>query len=148
MITVNRATDHFGNHVICRAETNGAEPEKEQIICVPPADCGLQNSLHRYDKKHQLPRCIEPWKPEKRAEQIPLSNVNLFPAPVAEHQHGPRYNERVRDKQDNGRVMRKLEPLIARAIAKKDSANAQQHAQVPKNSACNEQQRISQYSPA
>src|SRR5437870_12815572 len=50
MITVNRAADYFGNHVIRRAEGDGTEPEKEQIIRVPPADSRLQNSLHRHDE--------------------------------------------------------------------------------------------------
>ena len=89
MITVNRASDHFGDHVIGRAETNRAEPEKEQIICVPPAHCRLQDSLDRHDEEHQLASRVEPWKPEKRAEQIPLRNVNLFAAPKAKHEHRP-----------------------------------------------------------
>src|SRR2546430_12708111 len=47
MITVHRASDHFGNHVIRRAESDGAEPEKEQIVRVPPADGRLQDPLDR-----------------------------------------------------------------------------------------------------
>src|SRR6266704_2859053 len=50
MIAVNRATDHFGNHVIRSAETDRAEPEKEQVIRVPPADSRLQDALHWHDK--------------------------------------------------------------------------------------------------
>ena len=52
MIAVYRATDYFGNHVVGRAETDRAEPEKKQIIRVPPADSRLQHSLHWDDKEH------------------------------------------------------------------------------------------------
>ena len=52
MITVHRTTNHFGNHVIGRAETDRAEPKKEQVICVPPADSSLQYALHRDNKEH------------------------------------------------------------------------------------------------
>ena len=45
MITVNRTPDDLGNHVICRAESDGAEPEKQKVVSVPPAYCGLQNAL-------------------------------------------------------------------------------------------------------
>src|SRR5439155_14704826 len=55
MITVNGPADHFRNHVVRCAEPDRAEPEKEQIVRVPPTDCRLQNSLHRHDKEHQLP---------------------------------------------------------------------------------------------
>src|SRR5437762_9648768 len=72
MITVNRATNHFGDHVIGRAEPDRTEPEKKEIICVPPAHRRLQHSLHRHDEEHQLASRVEPWKPEKRAQQIPL----------------------------------------------------------------------------
>ena len=89
MITVNRATDHFGNHVVRSAEADRAEPEKEQIIRVPPAHSRLQDSLHRHDEEHQLTSRVEPREPEKRAEQIPLGNVNLFATPKAKHQHRP-----------------------------------------------------------
>src|SRR5207248_11469327 len=143
MITVNRASDYFGDHVIGGAEADRAEPEKEQIICVPPAHCRLQDSLDRHDEEHQLASRVEPWKPEKRAEQIPLCNVNLFATSKAKHEHRPRNNERVSDEKNDRGVMRKLEPLITGAVADEDSAHAQQHAQIPKSSARNEQKRIS-----
>src|SRR5947199_8818514 len=101
MITVHRASDYFRNHVIRSAEGNGAEPQKEQIIRVPPANSRLQNSLHRHDEKHQLPGSIEPREPEKRAKQIPLRNVNLFAATIAKHKHRPRSNERVSNKKND-----------------------------------------------
>src|SRR6266705_487073 len=138
MITVNRPSDYFRDHVIGGAETDRAELEKEQIICVPPAHCRLQDSLDRHDEEHQLPSRVEPWKPEKRAEQIPLRNVNLFAAPKAKHEHRPRNNERVCDEKNNRGVVRKLEPLITGAVAKEYPAHAQQHAQIPKSSARNE----------
>src|SRR5438067_12264620 len=54
MIAVHRSTNYFGNNVIGRAEADPAEPEKEQIIRVPPADSRWQYSLHRDDEKHYL----------------------------------------------------------------------------------------------
>src|SRR5438445_8970596 len=124
MIPVHRASDHFGDHVIGRAETNRAEPEKEQIICVPPAYGRLQDSLDRYDEEHQLASRVEPWKPEKRAQQIPLRNVNLFAAPKAKHEHRPRDNEGVSDEKNDRGIVRKLQPLITSAVADEDSAYA------------------------
>src|SRR5690242_14026987 len=122
MITVYRPPDHFRNHVVRSAERDGAEPEKKQVICEPPPHRRLQNSLHWYDKQHQLPSRIQPRKPEKSAEQIPLGNVNLFAAPVTEHEHCPRGDKRVSDEQNDRRVTRKLEPLVAGAVAKNNSA--------------------------
>src|SRR5205809_5191432 len=124
MITVNRATDHFGDHVIGRAEPDRTEPEKKEIICVPPAHRRLQHSLHRHDEEHQLASRVEPWKPEKRAQQIPLRNVNLFAAPKAKHQHRPRNNEGVSDEKNDRGIVRKLQPLITGAVAEEDSAYA------------------------
>src|SRR5947209_1069637 len=122
MITVNRTADHFGNHVVRGAERDGAEPKEKQIVRVPPAHRRLQDSLHRHDKKHQLPGGVEPWKPEKRAEEIPLRNVDLIAAAIAKHHYCPRNNERVRDEKNNRRVTRELEPLITGAVAHKNSA--------------------------
>src|SRR6266436_2931715 len=117
MVTVNRSADHFWNHVVRRAEADGAEPEKEQVIRVPPADSRLQNALNRHDEEHQLSSGIHPREPKKRAEQIPLRNVNLFAAAIAKHEHRPRSNERVSNKKNDRCVTRKLEPLIAGAVA-------------------------------
>ncbi len=131
MITVNRTSDHLRDHVIGRAESDGAEPEKQQIIRVPPAHCRLQNTLYRDDKKHQLTGRIEPREPEERAQQIPLRDVNLVAAPMPEHEHRPGRHERVSDEKDNGHVARKLEPLKTGAIAEQNCADAYQHANVP-----------------
>src|SRR5437773_3505914 len=124
MVTVNRASDHLWNHVVRRAERDRAEPKEEEIIRVPPADSRLQHALHRHDKEHQLPSRIQPRKPEERAEQIPLRNVNLVAAPIAKHQYYPRGNERVRHEKNNRCVAGELEPLIAGAVAQKNSTNA------------------------
>src|SRR6266567_5566904 len=133
MITVNGAADYLWNHVVCRAEADRAEPKKEQIIRVPPSHRCLQHALHRHDKEHQLSGRVEPREPEKRAEQIPLGDVNLFAAPVAKHQHRPGNDERVRDEKYDRGIARELEPLIASAVAPKYSADSEQHAQIPKS---------------
>src|SRR5438128_11433746 len=127
MVTVNRAADHFWNHVIRRAEGDGPEPEKEQVIRVPPADSRLQNALNQHNEEHQLSSSIHPREPKKRAEQIPLRNVNLFAAAIAKHEHRPGRNECVSNKKNDCCVARKLEPLITGAVAKKNSADAQQY---------------------
>src|SRR5439155_23312865 len=98
-----------------------------------------KDALYWHDKEHQLPGRVEPRKPEKRAEQIPLRNVNLFAAPKAEHQHRPRDNERVSDKKNDRCVARKLEPLITGAVAENNPTNAQQNPQIPKSSARNQE---------
>src|SRR5438477_13041889 len=116
MITVNRAADHLGNHVIRGAERDGAEPEKEEIVRVPPADRRLQYALHRHDEEHQLPGGVEPRKPEECTEQIPLRNVNLVAAPIPKHQYCPRGNERVSDEKNKPRLRRGLEPIEDRAV--------------------------------
>src|SRR5262249_25089502 len=144
MITVHRATNHFRNHVISGAETDRAEPEKEQIICVPPANSSLQYPLHWYDEEHQLTGSVKPRKPEKRTEQVPLCNVNLFSAAKPKHQHRPRGNEDVSDEENDGRIARKLEPLITSAVAEQNSTYAQQDSQVPKSSTCDQEQRVTQ----
>src|SRR4029453_3382326 len=112
--------DYFGDHVISRAEPDRAEPKKEQIICVPPANGRLQHALHWHNEKHQLASRVEPREPEKRSEQIPLRNVNLFAAPKTEHKHRPGDNQCVSDKKNNGGVERKLEPLITGAVAEEN----------------------------
>src|SRR5437660_320203 len=139
MVTVNRTPDHFWNHVIRRAEGDGAEPEKQQVIRVPPADSRLQNALHRHNEKHQLSSGIQPWEPEKRAEQIPLRDVNLFAAAIPKHEHRPGSDERISDKQNDRRVTRELEPLISGAVADQNRTDPEQHTEIPKTSASNEQ---------
>src|SRR5207237_9087317 len=94
MITVNRAADHFRNHVISGSKPDRAEPEKEQIVREPPAHGRLDHALHRYDEEHQLRSHVEPREPEKSAEQIPLRDVNLIDAPETEHEHGTGDDER------------------------------------------------------
>ena len=78
MIAVNRTSDHFRDHVIGGAEPDRAEPKEKKIIREPPIHCGLHDSLHRNDKQHDLRRGVEPREPEKRAEQIPLRDVNVL----------------------------------------------------------------------
>src|SRR5438309_11740413 len=80
MITVNRAPDHFRDHVISGAESDRAEPKKEQIIRVPPADSRLHHALERDDEEHSLISVVKPWKPEIRAQQIPMNDVNRIGA--------------------------------------------------------------------
>ena len=67
VITVNRTSDHFRDHVIGRAEPDRAEPEEEQIIRKPPIHRGLHHALHRNNEKHDLRRGVEPREPEERA---------------------------------------------------------------------------------
>src|SRR6202011_2066876 len=87
-------------------------------------------------------------EPEKGAEQIPLRNENLIAAPKTEHEHGPGNDERVSDEKDDRCVRRKLEPLITGAIARENSAGAEQHTEIPKTAAGDEQKRMSQNSAA
>src|SRR5207247_11268038 len=105
-------------------ETDRPEPENRQISSVPPAPRRLQDGPNWHDKEHQLPSSVEPRKPEKRAQQIPLGNVNLFTAPKAKHQHRPRNNEGVSDEKNDRGIVRKLQPLITGAVADEDSAYA------------------------
>src|SRR5262249_54712407 len=56
--------------------------------------------------------------------------------------------KRVSDEQNDRGVTWKLEPLVAGAVAKKNSADTEKHAQVPKTRTSNEEQRISQNRPA
>src|SRR4030095_2632344 len=78
MITINRATDYFRDHVVSGAERDRAEPEKEKIILVPPADRVLQNALHRRSEEHGVSSRVEPREPEKRASEQPLRNEDLL----------------------------------------------------------------------
>src|SRR5438874_10112600 len=123
MVTVNRAADDLWNHVISGAESDGAEPKKQQIVRVPPADSRLQHALHRHDEEHQLPSRIQPREPEERAEQIPLRDINLFAASITKHEHRPRGDERVSDEKNDRCVAGKFEPLIAGAVTEKNSAD-------------------------
>src|SRR5207244_7909007 len=106
------------------AERDRAEPEKEKIIRVPPADRCLHHALDRDDEEHRLRGRVKPREPEKRAEQIPLCNINLFAAAKTEHQYRPRNNQRVSNKKNKRGIRRKLEPLIAGAVAHQDSNHA------------------------
>src|SRR5207253_11078909 len=148
MITVNRPADYFRNHVVGGAESDRAKPEKKQIVREPPAHRRLHHALHRHDEEHQLRGRVEPREPEKGAEQIPLRDVNLIAAPETEHEHGPGNDERVSDEKDDRRVGRKLEPLITGAVARENSADAEQHTKIPKTATGHEQKRMSQNSAA
>ena len=52
------------------------------------------------DEKHDLRAAVEPREPEERGEQIPLRDVNVIAAPEAEHEDGPRNDERVANEQE------------------------------------------------
>src|SRR5437870_12812053 len=89
MITVNRATDYFRDHVVSGPESDRAEPKKEEIIRVPPPDRRLHHALDRDHEEHCLRGSVEPGKPEKRSEHIRLRDINLIAAPKTEHQRRP-----------------------------------------------------------
>ena len=67
IIAMNRASDHFRDHVIGRAEADRAEPEKEQVVGKPPVNRGLHHALDWKNEKHHLRGGVEPREPEKRA---------------------------------------------------------------------------------
>ena len=148
MVTVNRTADHFRDHVISGAERDRAEPKKEQIIRVPPADRRLHHALDRDHEEHCLRGGVKPRKPEERAEQIPLGDINLVAATKTEHQDRPRNNQRVSDKKNNRGIRRKLEPVVTSAVAHENSDYANQHTNVPKPNPRHNEQRMSQSRPA
>src|SRR5947207_13062496 len=121
MITVNRATDYFRDHIVSGPESDRAEPEEEEIIRVPPADRRLHHALDRDHEEHCLRGSVEPGKPEKRSEQIPLRDITLLAAAKTEHQHGPGNNQLITDKKDARGISRRLAPVLAGAVAHDNS---------------------------
>ena len=76
MITVDRATDHFRDHVISGAEPDAPNQRKRRLFanhqltaaCITPCTGTMKSMI--------CVAPVDPREPEKRAEQIPLRDVD------------------------------------------------------------------------
>src|SRR5207245_9105119 len=131
-----------------RSRERSRRAKKEEIIRVPPPDRRLHHAMDREHEEHCLRGSVEPGKPEKRSEQIPLRDINLIAAAKTEHQHRPGNNQRISDKKDDRGIRRKLEPVVAGAVAHENYDYANHQTDVPKPNASDDDLLVPHGSPS
>ena len=141
---MNGFPDDLGNHVVGAGDADGGEPEAEGVVAIPPVDDRLDGALDGPEDEHDVCDAIEPWKPEEGAEEVPLGDVDVSRAALAEHEQSPYGDEGVGGEEDEGGVGGKLQPLDRGAVPREDRDGADGDPDVPERGGGEQDSRVTE----